>query len=377
MSGRRMFALVCIALVAASAVTLYYLRPPRPAAAYAPPPGSTVTLFPASGEPSAGQARLLNIEAATDVSFSRPFILDFQRTHPGVAIRYVDLLSSAMFAHAAQACRARSPTADLYLTVSTDSLVRLANDGCATTLPASAIRGVPAWAQWRRNVVAFSLEPGVFVYNRLLIDPQTVPKDHLELIQALRENNAFWRGRIGTYDIRVAGSGYVYASFDARQSATYGRLIESFGRSRIRTYCCSNQMVDAVAKREIMFAYNVQKSYAYAGMRKNPDLGVVVPSDYQAIQTRSTMVARDARNRRDAIEFVAYLASPRGQDVAAAQLSPLRDLNTSHNASPRAVSPVAVGPVLLGMGDQERRRRFIEEWTLAINPPEATPTVSR
>ena len=58
--------------------------------------------------------------------------------------------------------------------------------------------------------------------------------------------------------------GALYANFDARQAAIYGRLIESFGRSRVRTYCCSNEMVDAVARGDILLAYNVQLSYAYA-----------------------------------------------------------------------------------------------------------------
>jgi hypothetical protein len=39
------------------------------------------------------------------------------------------------------------------------------------------------------------------------------------------------------------------------------------------------------------------------------------------------------------------------------------------------VSPVAVGPVLLGLSDQARRNRFVHEWTSAINPP--TPAAAR
>jgi len=363
---------VAVALIATLAATILALSPhPAPQApAYTAPPGATVTMFPAVGGAS---TRVMTIEAATDVSFSRAFITDFQQANPGLAVRYVDLLSSALFAHASALCQTHSPSADLYLTVATDHLVRLANDGCATTLPANVTRGVPSWAQWRRNVVAFSLEPGVFVYNKRLIAADRVPRDHLQLIEALRSDTEFWRGRIGTYDIRQAGSGYVYASSDARQPAIYGRLIESFGRARIQVYCCSNEMVDAVARRQILLAYNVQKSYAFAGLRKNPDLGVVVPSDYQAMQTRSVMVTREAPNRREAVAFVAYLASARGQRMAAVQLSPLESLETTQGASPRLISPVAVGPVLLGLDDQARRSRFIEEWTRAIDPPETAP----
>jgi iron(III) transport system substrate-binding protein len=372
MKARSALIVLALAVIALAGIVAFKeaTRPAPAPTAYAPPAGATVTLFPAVG---GGPLRTLTIEAATDVSFSRAFITEFQRTNPGLAVRYVDLLSSALFIHASTLCQTRSPSADLYLTVATDHLVRLANDGCAATLPAKITRGVPGWAQWRRNVVAFSLEPGVFVYNKRLITPDRVPRDHLELIEALRGDTDFWRGRIGTYDIRQAGSGYVYASSDARQSATYGRLIESFGRSRIKTYCCSNEMVEAVAGRDILFAYNVQKSYAYAGARQNPDLGVVIPSDYQAMQTRSVMVTREAPNRREAIAFVAFLTSARGQQMAAVQLSPLVSLEPSQGASPRMISPVAVGPVLLGLDDQARRSRFIAEWTRAIDPPQTPP----
>jgi len=249
--------------------------------------------------------------------------------------------------------------------------VELANTGCAAPLAKPVAAQAPAWAQWRREVFAFSLEPAVFVYNRRLMPRGEAPLSHLALVEVMRDDPEAWRGRIGTYDIEQSGSGYNYANFDARQATIYGRLIESFGRSQVKTYCCSNEMVDAVARGDILLAYNVQLSYAYAGQRAGEDVGVVLPSDFQAIQTRSAMVTRDARNPPDAAAFLEMLISARGQALSAAQIAPPTGSTTLGTVlDTERASQVVVDPSLLSLRDAARRARFIEEWRGAIRPPE-------
>ena len=126
-------------------------------------------------------------------------------------------------------------------------------------------------------------------------------------------------------------------------------------------------MAYAVARGDILLAYNVQMSYAAAAKRQGRAIGVVVPSDYQAIQTRSVMVTRDARQRETAIAFIQYLTSPRGQAVAARQFAPFTGPTVVRNAPVGGqLSPIPVSPVLLGQADQARRRQFIREWTNAV-----------
>jgi iron(III) transport system substrate-binding protein len=333
--------------------------------------GATTTVFPARTAP----ARTLTIEAATDISFSRPFIEDFQRLHPDITVRYVDFISSALFEHAQRSCAEHRHTADIYLTVATDTLVKLANDGCAQKLPQRVIDSVPAWAQWNHSVMAFTLEAAVFIYNRQILAPSEAPQDHLQLIEMLRREPQRWRGRIGTYDITLSEMGYLYANADARQSATYGRLIESFGRSDIRTYCCSNEMAQAVARGDIAFAYNVQMSYAYAAQRRNPQIGIAMPTDYQAIQARSVMIPSGAGNVADAVAFASYLTSARGQALAGRQLAPLSGPPAWASPPPdRLLSPITVGPAMLAMADAARRTRFIAEWKRATAARASDPS---
>lgn len=353
---------VAIGVVASAMVALN--RPDRTVLApYASPEDGTITRFSSKGT----ERSLLSIEAATDVSFMRPFIEAFQASNPGVTVIYVDFISSIQSARARSACDRRATTADIYLTVATDSLVKLANDGCAAALPKRITRNLPDWAQWRGEVLAFSLEPAVFVYNTDVVAVGSVPVDHLDLIEKLRSEPLTWRRKLGTYDIEDSGSGYLYAGVDARQQATYGRLIESFGRSEIRTFCCSNAMVSAVARRDILLAYNVQMSYASAAKRAGEPIGIVVPRDYQAVLTRSVMVTRDARHRDLANAFIEFLISPPGQAIAREQLAPFDGPTVGHPVSGIGQkSPIAVGPVLLGLADHARRAEFTREWRDAI-----------
>lgn len=363
----RAVALAAVAILLVAAAALSWPRAPAVRPPYPRPAVGVQTHFPARTRP----ARLLTVEAATDVSFMRPFIAAFQRSHPQVAVQYVDMLSSELLDRARSACRRPDATPDVYLTISTDHLVELANDGCAAPVSQDVAGQAPAWAQWRREVFAFSLEPAVFVYNRRLVPGGAAPRSHLGLVEALRDDPDAWRGRIGTYDIERSGPGFNYANFDARQAAIYGRLIESFGRSQVKTFCCSNEMVDAVARGDILLAYNVQLSYAYAGQRTRRDLGVVLPSDYQAIQTRSAMVSRDARNLQDASAFLETLVSRRGQAIAGAQIAPPAGAETLGTVlDTERASQVVVDPSLLSLRDPARRERFIQEWRGAIRPPD-------
>lgn len=368
---KRLVILVVALALAVTALVAWRLRPDPVKPPYPRPTVGDQTAFPAHAR---GGARLLTIEAATDVSFMRPFIEAFQRDHPQVAVQYVDTLTSELLTRARVACGRADATPDLYLSISTDHLVELANAGCAATAPKKIAAQAPAWAQWRREVFAFSLEPAVFVYDKRRLSPAEVPRNHLQLVETLRADPQRWRGHVGTYDIEQSGPGYNYASFDARQAAIYGRLIESFGRSQVKTYCCSNVMVDAVARGEILLAYNVQLSYAYAGQRAGQDVGVVLPSDYQAIQTRTVMVTRDARDPADAFAFVQFLVSPRGQAIARAQVAPpSRATTLGAMSDTERASQAQVNASLLSLRDTARRASFIEEWRRAVRPPAAEP----
>ena len=332
-------------------------------ATYVPPDGAIVTYF---GARMAEAGRPLVIGASTDAGAMRPFILAFQAQHPQTAIAYIDASGSAFLTRAAAACEGGSTVPDLYLSASTDQLVRLANDGSAQPLPQAIAAAAPAGAAWRNEVVAFTVEPAAFVYGSRLLNLQAVPKNHVQLIDWLR-NLQGEPGKIGTYDIEASSDGYGFTAADARQPALYGRLLESLGRAGVRTYCCSNVMVDAVDRGEILFAYNVQLSYAYAAQRAGSRIQVVLPTDYQGIQTRSVMIPRGARDPEDAIALVRFLTSAAGRAIARVQLmAPAVASQPAAAMADALLDQASVSPQSLSLQDQARRTRLIHEWRQGI-----------
>ena len=55
------------------------------------------------------------------------------------------------------------------------------------------------------------------------------PKNRQGGISVLRNNSSIFEARLGTYDVRTSGLGYLFATQDARASETYWRLTEVMG----------------------------------------------------------------------------------------------------------------------------------------------------
>ncbi len=176
---------------------------------------------------------------------------------------------------------------------------------------------VADWANWRDEVFGFTFEPAVIVYDGRRVPPEDVPRSHVEIAELLRAKPDVYRNRIGTYDVRASGIGYLLAFHDALQApTTYGRLLESFSRAEVVTRCCNSEVLGEIANGRLRIAYNVLGSYAYAASRRNPDLRVVIPRDYALILSRGALIPKLAANPGLAQRFLDYLLSARGQKVA-------------------------------------------------------------
>lgn len=325
-------------------------------------------LFPAAGGPET--ARLV-VHAATDLDAMRPLVRDFQETAPGVAVEIFDYVTNDLFREATAACAEGQPAADIILSSSVDQFVRLANDGCAQPHHSPQTAGVPDWANWRDEIFGFTFEPVVFVYDKRAVPPEDIPVSHEALVDLLRRKPAEYRGRIGTYDITASGIGYLLAFYDSRQApTTYGRLIESVSRVDPVVRCCNNEVLDALASGRIRIAYNVLGSYAYAAMRANPALGVVVPRDYTLVLSRGAMIPSTARDAALGRRFLDYLLSERSRDVAMrasfffAEDAPLPPgVEGPENLIESGIGrPIRIGPTLLAAQDEIQRRNFINDW---------------
>ncbi|KMW60123.1 Sensor protein PhoQ [Candidatus Rhodobacter oscarellae] len=296
----------------------------------------------------------LRIISSTDTLFFAPLIESFLQGAPTVSVEY--LVTST--ADIDRIFRAAPGDFDVVVSSAMDLQLKLANDGFARRLDQT---GLPDWAQWRQSLFAFTSEPAAIVINRAAFDGVPVPGTRQELIRALRERPELFRGRVGTYDVRRSGLGYLFATQDARASDTFWRLMEVMGGLGARLYCCSGEMIDDLLTGEILVAYNVLGSYAAARAETEAALAIVLPSDFPTSMMRTAMVSGAAPQPELAAAFVAHLI--REQSAGSGAL-PLPPLGSQGERSQRAT--IALEPALMTYLDALKRRAFLEEWENAV-----------
>ncbi|MGH6858678.1 MAG: ABC transporter substrate-binding protein [Phyllobacterium sp.] len=335
------------------------------------------TLFPAPRQ----EAGKLTIYSTTDLPAMKPLIEDFQTIAPDISIVYIEYLTNELNALAAEACRKQEPLGDLLLSSSVDQLVKLANDGCATAHASAETARVAEWANWRDEVFGFTYEPAVFVYNADKVPPGDVPRTHVELADLLREKLDIYRGRVGTYDIRLSGIGYLLAFNDARQTtAVFGRLLESMARASAVARCCTGEILEEVARGNLLIGYNMLGSYAYDAARRYPQLHVVVPRDYALVLSRGALIPKGAKRADLGAKFLDYLLSEQGQALGKANAFYFSetgglpaDVDGPQNLKESGIAqPIRIGPALLAVQDRAQRQQFIEDWSqsmIELNSP--------
>jgi iron(III) transport system substrate-binding protein len=300
----------------------------------------------------ADAALTLRVISSTDTSFFAPIIDSFLATRADVGITYLVTGTADLDA----IYRSDPDSYDVVISSAMDLQLKLANDGLARRLDNIAH---PAWAQWRQSLFAFTTEPATIVINRAAFAGQPVPNTRQDLIQALRADPDRFRGRVGTYDVRRSGLGYLFATQDARASESFWRLTEVMGSLDARLYCCSGDMIDDLANGTIAVAYNVLGSYAVARDDTADILQVILPSDFPTTMMRTALVAQSTQHAQIASDFIQHLtASATGGD--AVNVSPLPPLDDTGPAT------IALEPALMTYLDRLKRRTFLREWESAI-----------
>jgi iron(III) transport system substrate-binding protein len=299
--------------------------------------------------------QMLRIISSTDTSLFAPIIESFVSLHPDVAVEY--LVTGT--ADIDDIFRANPDAFDLVISSAMDLQLKIANDGLARPVPNVSH---PSWAQWRQSLFAFTSEPAAIVINREAFAGYPVPNTRQELIEALRARPEIFRGRVGTYDVRQSGLGYLFATQDSRASETYWRLMEVMGALNVRLYCCSGNMIDDLADGTILVAYNVLGSYATARFEIRDAIDIILPSDFPTTMMRTAMVSIDAPHSETAGAFIQHLTTL--QSGTDGRVFPLPPLNLQLNGGERAT--IALEPALITYLDTLKRRRFLAEWEDAV-----------
>ncbi|ROO72537.1 iron(III) transport system substrate-binding protein [Vibrio crassostreae] len=320
----------------------------------------------------------LVIYGATYLSEIKPLLDDFQRRNPEITVRYQAMSSNVLDAH----IRDQKPDQpDITISSVMDLQLRLVNDGYALpyqiNVPGYGSQSgiVPHWSQWRNELFGFSYEPAVIVFNESFLEGKEVPLSRVELLSFIRLHSEELMGKVGLFDIRDVGIGYLLWSFERAQTSNYGQFLELFNLHQARTFDSSASMLQALTNGDIAIAYNIMGSYANSWESKHKDVVIVAANDYTPVVIRTAFINKTTPRLEQAQAFIDYLFSYSGQKLMAKEtnMPPVRtDIKSAKSAAvlreqfANQLKPLPLDVSLLIFSDQSKKSLVITEWESAL-----------
>ena len=313
----------------------------------------------------------LRILSSTDLNYFVPLISAYQRVYEDTAVLYTVASSAEVFKaiHDEKTGNQGDSTAyDLVISSAMDLQVKLANDGFARPYRSVETDSLPSWASWQNSLFAFTQEPAVLIASQKRLAALSVPDNRQDLITLLRDNPDYFKGKIGTYDLRISGAGYLFATQDVRQSDAFWRLAEVMGALSPKLYCCSSDMIEDLESGKILMAYNVMGSYAAAALKPEADDKVITLTDYTHFLLRTAFIPVTSEQPEAAGTFIDFLIGSGGRELIK-QKAGLPPIDGEALAKDLHLRPIRLGPELLVYLDKIKRKRFLDEWTDAMVQP--------
>lgn len=317
------------------------------------------TLFPVKQDEP---AMVLNVISTADTELFAPIIHAFQSTNPSIAVEYTTASSSELM----RAIHEEQAAFDVAISSAMDLQTKLANDGMTRAHQSDATQILPDWGRWRDHVFSFTQEPATIVIAPSAFEDLEVPRTRQGLLTLLRENPDRFNGRIGTYDVRDSGLGYLFATQDSRTSEIFWRLTEVMGSLAARLYCCSGQMIDDVDQGHIAVAYNVLGSYARARQSAGARIEIIEPEDFTTVMLRSAVIPSHAENPDLGGRFIDHLILTSWTEIGAGY-DPFPRFEPQASRQDTSLRPIRLGPGLLVFLDKLKRERFLTQWEDSID----------
>lgn len=308
-----------------------------------------------------GNGQVLRIISTTDVDVFTPIVDAFLQDNPQVSVDYV-VVSSAELMHAVLV---EGAPFDVAVSSAMDLQTKIANDGLARAHGSAETARLPDWAKWRDHIFAFTQEPAAIVLSRSAFAGLDLPQTRQQLISVLRANPDRFQGRVGTYDVRVSGLGYLFATQDARTSETFWRLAEVMGNLGVRLYCCSSEMINDVVSGRIAVAYNVLGVYAQARQMAGAQIEIIQPQDFTTVMLRTALIPNTSDEPELAGQFIDHLIRLAWSETDQGNM-PFPRIRPQASGNDAAMRPIRLGPGLLVYQDHLKRAGFLREWEAAI-----------
>lgn len=319
----------------------------------------------------ANKEATLVIYSSTDSKAAEPLIRDFRALYPGIKVEYNDMNSTEIYNRFLSEQAAGGATADLTWSAAMDLQMKLVHEGHALVYRSVEAGAIPAWANWKDMAYGTTYEPAAFVYNKRLMNESEVPQTHAELAKLVAGNPQKYDKKITAFDIEKSGVGYMYITQDAKANPDFWNFARSVQHAGLRVQSSVGIMLERIASGEQLIGFNLHGSYAYARARKDPSIGVVIPTDYVLVMSRVMFIAKNAKHPNAAKLWIDYTLSKRGQGVIAnqAELYSLRtDVPGESTAAalnklrPGVLKPIPINEELLGNLDQKKRLEFFKQW---------------
>ncbi|MFT3820427.1 MAG: ABC transporter substrate-binding protein [Rubrivivax sp.] len=325
------------------------------------------------------EGRLI-VYSNTDAAVARPLIADFSALYPRIEVQYEDLNATELHHRFVAEAQLGGETADVLWSSAMDQQASLVSNGYALAYASPEAPGLPDWARWTDMAWATTFEPIALVYDKRALQPAEVPRTHADLAKLLQADPARLRAKVISYDIQKSGLGFFLATQDAGASPAFWDIAQGLGKVAARLTLNTETMLRSVASGQSMLGYNVLGSYALARVQRDPNLGVVFPSDYTLVLSRVMFITRRGRHPNAARLWVDYVLSKRGQTLIAngARLFAVRaDIDGETTAARLtqtlgpALRPIPLGPPLIGYLNNQNYIDFIRRWQQATAPARA------
>lgn len=317
-------------------------------------------------------SRNLVVRSTTDIPVFGPVVQAFTVRHPDIRVFYEQWGSNDLFDLTQKDCADGRAGADFVISSAVHHMVKLVNDACAQSYRSELTARLPQSRNWRDELWGVTREPAVIVYNRDRVSAEQAPQSRFDLLDLLRPENSRFAGRVATYDIEESGLGFLFAFMDSQEATTFGRLLESFGRSGAIATCCSAEIIGGVARGDYLVAYNVLGSYALAQAKQDRRIGVVAPDDYTLVLSRGALIPRTSDEQALAGVFLDFLLSQAGQIELDKSLlvvpfgDSLEDGLDLPGGAESSLRQIELTPALLPALDRQTRDLFIERWNTSF-----------
>lgn len=320
----------------------------------------------------AKQEGAVAIYTSTDQTQSKELLEAFKATYPGIAIEYNDLGTTGSFNRAVSEAAAKQVGADIVWTSAMDLQLAMVEKGLTESYKSPELRHLPTWAVYKDSAFGTTIEPAAIIYNKSLFTG-AVPKTRADLIKLLNERKDL-DGKVGSFDPEKSGTGFLYFSFDARNTKDFWDLARAFGSAHGKVYGSSGALKEKVLSGEHVLAFDVIGSYALDWAKKNPNLGVAFTTDYTSAFSRVAVITKGAKHPNAARLFLDFMLSEKGQKILASRDIPSirTDIDGLNLASINKLvggnlKPIPLDQSLVESNTPKRRVEFFQEWKKALN----------